>query len=129
MVRRKPTPRSHSSRERSSVRKQKDTEVIIYKKKKRFHVLREIRHLRHTTNLLIPKLPFARLVREIMFEIFPRQVINSISHGTKSVTSIRPRSPARGYGDVHRTILRGRSTAGVTCKTCDSNAKRHDSNA
>ncbi|XP_032683886.1 histone H3.3-like isoform X1 [Odontomachus brunneus] len=78
MVRRKPTPRSHSSRERSSVRKQKDTEVIIYKKKKRFHVLREIRHLRHTTNLLIPKLPFARLVREIMFEIFPRQVINRL---------------------------------------------------
>ncbi|CAD6236847.1 GSCOCG00008261001-RA-CDS [Cotesia congregata] len=37
--------------------------------------LQEIRFLRKTTKLIIPKLPFSRLVREIMHELFPRSEI------------------------------------------------------
>ncbi|XP_015515372.1 histone H3.3-like type 1 isoform X1 [Neodiprion virginianus] len=40
--------------------------------------LQEIRFLQKTTKLLIPKLPFARLVREIMLDLFPRLEINRI---------------------------------------------------
>ncbi|CAG5089656.1 Similar to hH3v: Histone H3-like centromeric protein hH3v (Neurospora crassa (strain ATCC 24698 / 74-OR23-1A / CBS 708.71 / DSM 1257 / FGSC 987)) [Cotesia congregata] len=39
--------------------------------------LQEIRFLRKTTKLIIPKLPFSRLVREIMHELFPRSEIFS----------------------------------------------------
>ncbi|KAK0087416.1 hypothetical protein PV325_001013 [Microctonus aethiopoides] len=38
-------------------------------------VLKEIKFLRKSTKLLIPKLPFSRLVREIIIDIFPRSDI------------------------------------------------------
>ncbi|XP_019700959.1 histone H3-like centromeric protein A isoform X3 [Harpegnathos saltator] len=125
MVRRKPIPRSHRSHFDASPEGKRNKKSSIIHKKKRLPVLKEIKHLRRTTHLLIPRLPFARLVREIILEIFPRQGIN---RKTKLTTSIRSRSPSRGYGDVHRTILRRRRAANVTRETRDSDAKRHDSN-
>ncbi|XP_034942867.1 histone H3.3-like [Chelonus insularis] len=50
------------------------TEVIVPKIKKihrQTRALQEIKYYRKSTKLLIPKLPFSRLVREIMSEIFP----------------------------------------------------------
>lgn len=41
-------------------------------------MLQEIRSLRRTTGFLIPKLVFARLVREIILDIFPREDITRI---------------------------------------------------
>ncbi|XP_019700960.1 histone H3-like centromeric protein hH3v isoform X5 [Harpegnathos saltator] len=74
MVRRKPIPRSHRSHFDASPEGKRNKKSSIIHKKKRLPVLKEIKHLRRTTHLLIPRLPFARLVREIILEIFPRQV-------------------------------------------------------
>ncbi|XP_011153883.1 histone H3-like centromeric protein hH3v isoform X4 [Harpegnathos saltator] len=73
MVRRKPIPRSHRSHFDASPEGKRNKKSSIIHKKKRLPVLKEIKHLRRTTHLLIPRLPFARLVREIILEIFPRQ--------------------------------------------------------
>lgn len=40
--------------------------------------LQQIKYLRKTTKLLIPKQPFSRLVREIILDLFPREDINRI---------------------------------------------------
>ncbi|KAH0944822.1 hypothetical protein HN011_004425 [Eciton burchellii] len=52
-----------------------ETRVLVDKIKKKNRVLKEIRYLRKTTHFLIPKLPFARIVREILVDLFPRQDI------------------------------------------------------
>ncbi|XP_014480455.1 PREDICTED: histone H3.3-like [Dinoponera quadriceps] len=74
MVRRKSSPRSLSVRPREE--KRNNTDIITHKGKKQSRVLREIKYLRKSTNLLIPKISFARLVKEIIIEIFPRQDIS-----------------------------------------------------
>lgn len=76
MVRRKPVPRSSSAKTRKD--KEDKTTVIVARKKRKSHVLQEIRSLRRTTGFLIPKLVFARLVREIILDIFPREDITRI---------------------------------------------------
>ncbi|XP_029160912.1 histone H3.3-like [Nylanderia fulva] len=73
MVRRKSVPRSIGTPSISE-----RTNVIVRKHKRKTHVLQEIKHLRKTTHFLIPKLPFSRLVREIMLDLFPRKEINKI---------------------------------------------------
>ncbi|XP_018304390.1 histone H3 [Mycetomoellerius zeteki] len=77
MVRRKsvPSPSSKFSKKRAN---KDNTTVIVSKNKWTSHVLQEIKHLRRTTHFLIPKQPFARLVREIIIDIFPRQNITRI---------------------------------------------------
>ncbi|KAL0102228.1 hypothetical protein PUN28_018638 [Cardiocondyla obscurior] len=77
MVRRKPVPSIYTSRAKDISEKNK-TNVVVNKLKKKSHVLQEIRHLRRTTHFLIPKLSFARVVREIIMDIFPREGINRI---------------------------------------------------
>ncbi|XP_011176360.1 histone H3.3 [Solenopsis invicta] len=70
MVRRKSSPRSRPE----GPRKDKTT-VVVHKRQRKNRVLKEIKRLRRTTGFLIPKLPFARLVREIILDLFPRQEI------------------------------------------------------
>lgn len=77
MVRRKSVPRSIGTPSQSD-RETRRTNVIMSKRKRKSHILQEIRHLRRTTHFLIPKLPFSRLVREIMLDLFPRKEINKI---------------------------------------------------
>lgn len=59
-----------------------ETEVLVERNRKRVnrrnYALREIRYLQSTTKLLIPKAPFARLVRAIIVDIFPRLDIHRI---------------------------------------------------
>ncbi|XP_008559525.1 uncharacterized protein LOC103579780 isoform X1 [Microplitis demolitor] len=80
MVRRKSnTPSSKRSSNSSKQRKSNRTEVVVNKNRRvrnGVRALQEIRYLRRSTKLLIPKLPFSRLVREIMHELFPRQGID-----------------------------------------------------
>lgn len=56
--------------------KQVKTVVLIDKSKKsavrKSHILQEMKTLQRSTRLLIPKAPFARLVREILIDLFPR---------------------------------------------------------
>ncbi|KYM76082.1 Histone H3-like centromeric protein cse-4 [Atta colombica] len=68
------------SPERNAVRAglQDRTTIIVSKHKRKSHVLQEIKHLRRTTHFVIPKLSFARLVREIIIDIFPRKNITRI---------------------------------------------------
>ncbi|XP_028047241.1 histone H3.3 [Monomorium pharaonis] len=73
MVRRKNIPRS-----KPTAAKRNKTNVIVDKSKRTSRVLQEIRHLRRTTHFLIPKLSFARLVRDIIRDIFPRDEIARI---------------------------------------------------
>ncbi|XP_011883447.1 PREDICTED: histone H3.3 type c-like isoform X2 [Vollenhovia emeryi] len=61
-----------SNKSRHPAKRDRATTVIVDRRKKKSHVLQEIKHLRRTTHFLIPKLPFARLVRQIILEIFPR---------------------------------------------------------
>ncbi|XP_074102734.1 uncharacterized protein LOC141529656 isoform X5 [Cotesia typhae] len=74
MVRRKSSP-SRSKPTSGSKGGQKTGRANVAKKNNRAKsgviALREIRFLRKTTKLIIPKLPFSRLVREIMSELFP----------------------------------------------------------
>ncbi|XP_011345070.1 histone H3-like centromeric protein A isoform X2 [Ooceraea biroi] len=80
MVRRKREPTSFSERMRNEKgkRSEKRTTVLVDKRKRKSRVLQEIKHLRKTTHFLIPKMPFARVVREIFLEIFPRQDIRRL---------------------------------------------------
>ncbi|XP_076278130.1 uncharacterized protein LOC143208009 [Lasioglossum baleicum] len=72
MVRRKSGPRSSGSprapRERSRTNVLTRRELTVRRHR---HVLKEIRHLRRSVNLLIPKAAFRRVVREIIFYLFP----------------------------------------------------------
>ncbi|KAK0174783.1 hypothetical protein PV327_010513 [Microctonus hyperodae] len=77
MVRRK----SNVRRSKRSLDKNKsaECEVLVTRKKRAkpgAKALKEIKFLRKSTALLIPKLSFSRLVREIMNEIFPRSDIS-----------------------------------------------------
>ncbi|GAB1861335.1 Histone H3.3-like [Camponotus japonicus] len=76
MVRRKSIPRTLPSESEETERNR--TNVIVNKRKRKSRVLQEIKHLRRTTHFLIPRLPFSRLIREIMLDLFPRQEINKI---------------------------------------------------
>ncbi|XP_046744397.1 histone H3-like centromeric protein CSE4 isoform X2 [Diprion similis] len=85
MVRRKGAPRSTqssaSSISRSTAAPSKKhvspTRTLVNRRTKSgTKALREIKFLQKTTKLLLPKLPFARLVREIMVDLFPRLEIN-----------------------------------------------------
>ncbi|XP_012272809.1 histone H3.3-like [Orussus abietinus] len=86
MVRRKATAsprsgRSDGSNKGASSEKSSHTVVIVDRnrtKRRTMRVLQEIKHLRRTTRLLIPKAPFARLVREIIRECFPRLDVQRI---------------------------------------------------
>ncbi|KAF1807852.1 histone-fold-containing protein [Eremomyces bilateralis CBS 781.70] len=60
--RKRPPARKRSTNSRKPVRK---TKTGAYFKRPGMSVLREIKQLAKSTELLIPKLPFARLVREI----------------------------------------------------------------
>ncbi|XP_017888612.1 histone H3-like centromeric protein A [Ceratina calcarata] len=66
----------------SSPRAVKDnprTRVSVIKGARRgVRVLREIRYLRKTVSLLIPRLPFCRVVREIMVTCFPNTEVERI---------------------------------------------------
>ncbi|XP_029049569.1 histone H3.3-like [Osmia bicornis bicornis] len=64
MVRRKPDARRGPPSQTSS------THTLVHKPK-RSRALREIKYLRRTVHLVIPKLPFARLVRSIIVDLFP----------------------------------------------------------
>lgn len=80
MVRRKSNSRRHLSpgkagSERSS------THILVNRSRARprkSHVLQQIRLLRRSVSLLIPKAPFARLVREVISELFPNNLVNRI---------------------------------------------------
>ncbi|KAF7988761.1 hypothetical protein HCN44_007071 [Aphidius gifuensis] len=78
MVRRKSSTSSNSSN--TFIPPKKKTSVLVGGKKKRkkpgVRALQEIRQLRRSTNLLIPKLTFSRLVKETVHYIFPRLDIN-----------------------------------------------------
>ncbi|XP_011251644.1 histone H3.3 isoform X1 [Camponotus floridanus] len=76
MVRRKSVPRTFPSEAEGTERNR--TNVIVNKRKRKSRVLQEIKHLRRTTHFLIPRLPFSRLIRQIMLDLFPRQEINKI---------------------------------------------------
>ncbi|KYQ60207.1 Histone H3, partial [Trachymyrmex zeteki] len=78
------SPSSKFSKKRAN---KDNTTVIVSKNKWTSHVLQEIKHLRRTTHFLIPKQPFARLVREIIIDIFPRQNITSIMYNEKNYRS------------------------------------------
>ncbi|XP_050457692.1 uncharacterized protein LOC126854731 isoform X2 [Cataglyphis hispanica] len=111
MVRRKSVPRSIATPEPGETESNR-TNVIVNKRKRKSRVLQEIKHLRRTTHFLIPKLPFSRLIREIMIDLFPRQEINRTN---LQDTSFCPRSFTRGNRDVYCTILRGCIAVGIAC--------------
>ena len=53
-----------SSKRKSALRKQKNP-------KRSSHALREIRYFQKTTHLVIPRLPFSRLVRDLCMRMYP----------------------------------------------------------
>ncbi|XP_018361062.1 PREDICTED: histone H3.3-like isoform X2 [Trachymyrmex cornetzi] len=61
-------------------RANKDTKTVIVSKPKlwKSQVVQEIKRLRRTTHFLIPKLVFARVVRDIIHDLFPRTTITRI---------------------------------------------------
>ncbi|XP_058801158.1 uncharacterized protein LOC131669947 [Phymastichus coffea] len=78
MVRRKATARSSQSSDSAS-----QTEVIVKRNRKqvnRNYVIQEIRKLQRLTKLLIPRAPFARLVRHIIRDLFPLLNIQRIQY-------------------------------------------------
>ncbi|XP_031844492.1 histone H3.X-like [Nomia melanderi] len=75
MVRRKSNARSISG---SQNREKSRTEVLVPRRRNKSHVFREIRHLRKSIKLLIPRSTFARLVKFIIFDLFPTLGVNRI---------------------------------------------------
>ncbi|XP_011297190.1 histone H3.3-like [Fopius arisanus] len=79
MVRRKAGVRKSNAGATSSPGKKSRTETLVNRKarvKPGVRALQEIRALRRSTKLLIPKLPFFRLVKEIIHDLFPRKNID-----------------------------------------------------
>ncbi|XP_076674148.1 uncharacterized protein LOC143372109 [Andrena cerasifolii] len=78
MVRRKGEASSRASTSRGG---KSDTLVLVNKHRivyRRKRVLKEIKYLQRSIKLLIPRAPFARLVREILMDLFPSEDINRI---------------------------------------------------
>lgn len=50
------------------------------KKRQVNRMLKEIARLQRSTKLLIPRAPFSRLVRQIMFDLFPRLESQRMQH-------------------------------------------------
>ncbi|XP_058802839.1 histone H3-like centromeric protein A [Phymastichus coffea] len=57
-----------TSKQKSETKVMNKTTAMV----KKNHILQEITSLQKTTHLLIPKLPFARLLKEILNDLFPR---------------------------------------------------------
>lgn len=80
------------------------------KKRKRTLILREIKKLRSTTNLLIAKAPFMRLVKETVKELFPYE---NYKMRTEAVGAIHEATEAflvRLFEDAHLCTIHGRRT-------------------
>ncbi|XP_076247043.1 histone H3.3 type c-like [Calliopsis andreniformis] len=78
MVRRKDAKRSRISPSRSQA---STTNTLVDRNKKKLkkrRVVQEIRYLRKSIKLIIPKVPFTRIVRDIILDLFPRQGIMRI---------------------------------------------------
>ncbi|XP_012223815.2 uncharacterized protein [Linepithema humile] len=74
MVRRKAAPSSHTQRSQSDKLPGKErVSRTVYNVSRQNRVMQEIKHLRNTTNFLIPKACFMRVVRQIFLELFPRK--------------------------------------------------------
>ncbi|XP_015114814.1 histone H3.3 isoform X1 [Diachasma alloeum] len=79
MVRRKAEARKSGTKSKSPNKGKSKTKTLVNRKRKvkpGVRALQEIRQLRRSTKLLIPKLPFSRLVREIIRDLFPRKNID-----------------------------------------------------
>ncbi|XP_063973040.1 uncharacterized protein LOC135160429 isoform X2 [Diachasmimorpha longicaudata] len=80
MVRRKAEARKSGANSKSQNKGKSKTETLVNRRRRvkpGVKALQEIRQLRRSTKLLIPKLPFSRLVREIIRDLFPRENIDS----------------------------------------------------
>ncbi|XP_017762380.1 PREDICTED: histone H3.3-like type 1 [Eufriesea mexicana] len=75
MVRRKAEARSY---DRITYKEHSMTHGLINKPPRKSHVLREIRYLRKSVMLLIPRTSFSRLVKEIIINLFPNSFVNRI---------------------------------------------------
>ncbi|XP_063973041.1 uncharacterized protein LOC135160429 isoform X3 [Diachasmimorpha longicaudata] len=79
MVRRKAEARKSGANSKSQNKGKSKTETLVNRRRRvkpGVKALQEIRQLRRSTKLLIPKLPFSRLVREIIRDLFPRENID-----------------------------------------------------
>ena len=78
MVRRKGDGSSRASTPRRS---ESNTRILVNRRRvggRQARVLKEIRYLRRSIKLLIPKASFARLVREILIDLFPSDNVSRI---------------------------------------------------
>ncbi|XP_043579227.1 histone H3.1/H3.2-like isoform X2 [Bombus pyrosoma] len=78
MVRRKSGARSIGSSRTAGSNKSRTDVLVDRRKTRKAQILKEIRHFRKSVKLLIPKLPFARLVKEIMIDLFPRSDVSRV---------------------------------------------------
>ncbi|XP_050577344.1 uncharacterized protein LOC126916033 isoform X1 [Bombus affinis] len=78
MVRRKSDARSIDS-SRTARSDKSRTDVLVDRRKiRKMQILKEIRYFRKSVKLLIPKLAFARVVKEIMIDLFPRSDVTRV---------------------------------------------------
>ncbi|XP_016911206.1 histone H3-like centromeric protein A isoform X2 [Apis cerana] len=78
MVRRKNNPRSIDDPQRSPSIKSRPNISANRRVLRTTRALKEIRYLRKTVKLIIPKAPFARLVRYIIIDLFPNSDVDRI---------------------------------------------------
>ncbi|XP_006609758.2 histone H3-like centromeric protein A [Apis laboriosa] len=78
MVRRKSNPRSIDDPQRSPSVKSRPNISANRRVLRTTRALKEIRYLRKTVKLIIPKAPFARLVRYIIIDLFPNSDVDRI---------------------------------------------------
>ncbi|XP_015114815.1 histone H3.3b isoform X2 [Diachasma alloeum] len=95
MVRRKAEARKSGTKSKSPNKGKSKTKTLVNRKRKvkpGVRALQEIRQLRRSTKLLIPKLPFSRLVREIIRDLFPRKNIDRQQHWKHFKKQLKPTS-------------------------------------
>ncbi|XP_012349228.1 histone H3-like centromeric protein A [Apis florea] len=78
MVRRKSNPRSIDDPQKSPSIKSRPNISANRRTLRTARALKEIRYLRKTVKLIIPKAPFARLVRYIIIDLFPNSDVDRI---------------------------------------------------
>ena len=117
MVRRKSEASSRASTSRGA---KSNTRVLVNKYRigqRRSHVLKEIRYLRRSIKLLIPRSPFVRVVRDILMDLFPSENINRIQ--AKALEALHEAAEAYIVQFFEDCILLSKHAQRVTLKIQD----------
>ncbi|XP_017788258.1 PREDICTED: histone H3.3-like [Habropoda laboriosa] len=113
-------PQNTRTNSHGSQRKSDKTHVLVDRNERRRpvnRVLQQIKYLRRSVHLLIPKVRFARLVREIIIDYFPRKQITRLQ--VTALQALQEAAEAYLVEFFEDTILMAHHAKRITIKIHD----------